>query len=392
MKYERFRELEKVFSKSEHEFTSAVLSSVNGEKYIDVLSTYYNLYKDSKTMWEYIKLINSEDTFVINGKGKSIQEIDKELLLALNNGDFNYILLEIENSTYEDMNLLYKYGNVFIKYDNDPLSFCTLSDFIRMREEIDYYKAEVCSEALFPLEQVTYIYDITKSFKYSDTEEDFSISRALHSCICSSKFVCVGYVKFMNQLLTELGFDCYTVEMKKHVASIVRIVDETYGIDGYYVFDPTADSRKKMCLCKDTNGDFSIKYQSSIVDSDEIIYDFGENSLYRSFLIPLEQYRDFYLGEESVSIFDKDGDDVTSMFLDRLNSYDKYIGQDLKCFLNLMYNVKCAEGYSKDDSLSQVCNLITINNVNPDDEHSLNSVLSEIDNEYRIEVKTYSKK
>ena len=392
MKYERFRELENIFSKSENEFTLAVLSSVNGEKYIDVLRSYYNLYKDSRTMWEYIKLINSEDTFVIKGKGKSIQELDKELFIALNNGDFNNILLEIQNRTYEDIDLLYKYGNVFIKYDKDPLSFCTLSDFVTMREEIDYYKSEVCSEALFPLEQVTYIYDITKSFKYSDTEEDFSISRALHSCVCSSKFVCVGYVKFMNQLLTELGFDCYTVEMKKHVASMVRIVDETYGIDGYYIFDPTVDSRRKMCLCKDTNDSVSVKYQSSIVDSDEIIHDFGEYSLYRVFLIPLEQYRDFYLGDESVSILDKDGDDVTSLFLDRLNSHDKYNGHDLKLFFKLMYNVKCAEGYSKDDSLSQVCNLITINNVNPDDESSINLVLSEIDSDYCVEAKTYSKK
>lgn len=79
--------------------------------------------------------------------------------------------------------------------------------------------------------------------------------------------VCVGYAQIMKIFCKKLGIECEYLsgsdqesydeihhrQGKSHAANIVHIVDEKYGIDGYYFCDACWDSKKDS---KQTNKNY----------------------------------------------------------------------------------------------------------------------------------------
>ena len=175
------------------------------------------------------------------------------------------------------------------------------------------------------------------------------------------------------------------------MVSIIKILDDKYNINGYFVFDPTADSLKKICLCRTDDGKRLIRY--GLDNNYEVIRYFDDMCLYREFMIPIEEYRSF--SDNNTSLFtvkDSDGKDVTRTFTKELNCFRNYFGHDLNTFFKLMYNVKQVEGYSKEDTIKIMCDLVLINDVYPYDIDSINAALSKLDKDYYVIKKSLARK
>ena len=163
------------------------------------------------------------------------------LLEENKNKGYGKIIINCENITYDDMDSLDDYADdILLKYSHN---MCTLEEFKSMRATIDYYKGLILAQDLSPLEQLTYTYDLIKSLEYEDSN-DKALSREIHSIIKSGKIVCVGYSRLIAQILSELGFSCYILDVCKkdnpkegHNRLVIRVVDEKYGIDGTHFDD-----------------------------------------------------------------------------------------------------------------------------------------------------------
>ena len=68
-----------------------------------------------------------------------------------------------------------------------------------MRATIDYYKEIL--EGLSPVEKVACVYDILKTMRYQENQNDKQRARNIHSIVSDGNIVCVGYSDFAKQLL-----------------------------------------------------------------------------------------------------------------------------------------------------------------------------------------------
>ena len=126
----------------------------------------------------------------------------------------------------------------------------------RMNNWVDKInKARVNGKPLSPFEKYLYAYQIVTQFKYTDEQifEARDISRVL-----SSKFiVCAGYSSILSELCRRVGIVCkrqgihaYDIEREdlkapgvvNHEECILYLNDPKYGIDGFFITDPTQDS------------------------------------------------------------------------------------------------------------------------------------------------------
>ncbi len=155
---------------------------------------------------------------------------------------------------------------------------------------------------LSPFEKYLYAYNIVKKFKkYKENEDDKSSSRLLYNLLDSEYMVCVGYTALFCDLLERLGIpnveysvrlanglenlkadtlvlpDYYDEEKKEevlieksgHARCKVNLVDPKYGIDGYYIADPTWDNDMEddfYNFCLMTNDEYLGINKNSFVD------------------------------------------------------------------------------------------------------------------------------
>lgn len=109
---------------------------------------------------------------------------------------------------------------------------------------------EINNSGFSQLEKMFAIYNMTTNIKkYSNERRGYGseASRSLFEYLNNSFMVCAGYVNFMENLCYLTGIPTFheRVETKsgeKHARLYTNIGDEKYGIDGYYVMDPTNDS------------------------------------------------------------------------------------------------------------------------------------------------------
>lgn len=291
----------------------------------------------------------------------------------------NSVKINLDNKNYENIHLLKKLENEYnlmIKYDGsyDEIS---LNDFVAMRETLNYYKELIEEENLSNFEKILYAYDIIKSFEYQEVEENENKndSRNIHSIIRNGKIVCVGYASFYSQLLKELGIESYSISTNVprngkifgHQRNIVNVVDNKYGIDGYYAFDPTWDSAHNVVKCIDANGEEKFKSTIKLEENDKVIKKYDNLVLYRHFLIPGYKYQEVFEGEElpdfnSLSIHDNNNektsmDDVNKDFL---NSRDF----DNNRLIEAIKIVRLKEGYSINNIDETIQDIIEVNKLN----------------------------
>ncbi len=238
----------------------------------------------------YIKIINKLESLGI----EATVEIDENII--------SNIKLKESGIPYTN----FKYVNITIF--RDGLHY-TLQEYLEEDKKLEDLILEIKDSNLSPFEKYLAIYNIVKQFKpYKENnsgyinylveqglEENEALefasdsnnkqyydkwlgennlidnsreeSRYLKYILNNDYMVCVGYAKLFIDLLERVGISAdylnvrvdtsydkgFTMEEKPvkfggHARVIVNLVDEKYGIDGYYIADPTWDNNMEIDL------------------------------------------------------------------------------------------------------------------------------------------------
>lgn len=153
--------------------------------------------------------------------------------------------------------------NIYVFVENMTLP---LKEYLKFEQQL--YKMVDEAKNLSPFEKYIYAYNKTKQFKeYKENKEDLNASRKLYSILENKFMVCVGFSEMFGDLLNKLGiantdlsvtvdtsYDDVSrgkeavegvervTEQAGHARRYVHINDDKYGIDGFYIADPTWDN------------------------------------------------------------------------------------------------------------------------------------------------------
>lgn len=140
-----------------------------------------------------------------------------------------------------------------------------LSKVIEAYGKMDGLVERINSLNLSPFEKFLLVHDYAANRIYKNAENDHLFfnadkSRSFVNVMTSDTIVCVGYAQIVKEFCKRLGIECeyisgdpldnideqgpHTKREPGHAANIVHIVDEKYGIDGFYFCDACWDSRK----------------------------------------------------------------------------------------------------------------------------------------------------
>jgi len=162
-----------------------------------------------------------------------------------------------------------QYNNLHINMNGTILSIEQYKKF----EQILYDMIEPAKE-LSPFERYIYAYNVTKKYKkYKENPDDKNMSRNLYEILQNEYMVCVGFSRMLGDLLDKLNIKSmdygvsvdtsYDTVIDKsavpvaeevvatragHARRMVYIKDEKYGINGFYVTDPTWDNDMEQDL------------------------------------------------------------------------------------------------------------------------------------------------
>ena len=161
------------------------------------------------------------------------------------------------------------YNNIFVESNSMTIP---LKEYLKFEKQL--HKIIEPAMNLSPFERYIYAYNKAKQFKeYKENEDDLSASRNLYKILENEFMVCVGFSNLFGDLLSKLGISSssYSVgvdtsydkaymkqeqvegvekstERVGHDRRYVYIKDEKYGIDGFYVSDPTWDNNLERDL------------------------------------------------------------------------------------------------------------------------------------------------
>ena len=162
--------------------------------------------------------------------------VEKYIVTILSPSDMNKVL----ESNYENPETWQ------IAYDLDDDSF-VLTSIPKCRSFFAYInriKTLVEKENLTDFEKVLRVYDIIKTYNYSDTSSNsLQLAEIVEAQTAGSK----GFNKLFSFVLSQLGINSFVgrekdPNKKESYVTLVDIKDEKYGVDGIYLFDPSMDS------------------------------------------------------------------------------------------------------------------------------------------------------
>lgn len=180
----------------------------------------------------------------------------EESISFLENNDFKKVYINHEFDFNREtcdkiVDLLGEREDVFISLKNE-LSFLSIKEYKKTIYTLNEMIDKIKRYDLSPLEQIVYAYDLVRERVYQkeDVDEGYEISRSLANVLSGDKIVCVGYVNIFNAILDELGINASlhtylpsNPKLTGHARSLVHVKDKKYDVDGYFIFDPTHDSR-----------------------------------------------------------------------------------------------------------------------------------------------------
>lgn len=352
-------------------------------KYVDGPLGYFTIYNGFESHDHVIEYKEVTDySTEERNKQKELKFTDfksiKDIINVLNEFEVKGIPIDkvsigIENKDYDDIFLIKDIENRYkctLLLDNNFLDVVSLTDFIAMRETLNYYKNLILESGLTNVEKIMYAYDLIKSFKYQEDEKNPDNSREIYNIIRDGKIVCVGYAKFLSQLLKEVGIDSFSIstsvpikdEIIGHQRNLIMVEDEKYGLDGLFAFDPTWDSACNLVKVVDEDGKESIKPKAKVKDGETIIKNYDNLSLYEFFLVSEREYQTVFEGEKMPNIetasFYTSSDKSNKVEVASEFSSSKRVGFDT--ILKIISNVKLKMGYSKEDVLNAIKEIIEI--------------------------------
>lgn len=236
------------------------------------------LINDSLTNNELKNIINDNSNFNISFSQQDIPRLEQvvKLLKPLNKNNKIIINVSDKNKFNEVVfNNDIEYENIYINASSSELK---LEDYLK-NEKLLYLMIEPAKN-LSPFEKYIYAYNITKLFKKYKDSSKVEESRSLYEILNNEYIVCAGYSNLFGDLLDKLGiknhyllqyvdtsydqpyqerelFGERKVTTKEgHARRYCHIVDSKYGIDGFYLADPTWDSRIEKEYFTDVDYDF----------------------------------------------------------------------------------------------------------------------------------------
>ncbi len=196
-----------------------------------------NDFSNIEKIIEALKSLKLENKVVINVK-------DKE--------KFNKFIFENNLS----------YSNLYVYYDFDEVN---INDYLRLEKKL--YSMILKAKDLSSFERYIVAYNVVKKYKKYRESEDKEDSRNLYRILENDFIVCRGFTVFFQDLLNKLGIESaifsvivdtsYDLANKGleaiegvtkvttrdyHSRCYVRIKDEKYALDGFYITDPTWDN------------------------------------------------------------------------------------------------------------------------------------------------------
>lgn len=154
-----------------------------------------------------------------------------------------------------DLNVLNN-TNVSITVERD-LSEYSLEEYQKEDEFLESLVADIRNSDLSPFERYIAVYNIVKQFKpYKENSEDKSQARDLRYILYNDYIVCAGFSKLLTDLARRVGVPVSKISLgvavenpeeeplksTGHARVLVNLKDPKYGIDGYYIADPTWDN------------------------------------------------------------------------------------------------------------------------------------------------------
>ena len=138
----------------------------------------------------------------------------------------------------------------------------TLKEVERANNSIEKVANKIKKHNFSPIEKLlkAYISVTQRDYRVEEENEDPSISRSIYGVLNSNKIVCVGYSSLLKAIMASV--DDKNIQLVENTIAtsvdglyadgyhrdlIVHIKDEKYGINGYFLLDPTWDSKNKIC-------------------------------------------------------------------------------------------------------------------------------------------------
>lgn len=175
-------------------------------------------------------------------------EIEQSLTVEIGQLEHNEFIIADNIQFFEE---LAKNGvNINFKYNNRKKIF-PLEEIIRMEHFMQSVVEDIKQKNFSPLEQLVAVYDVVKVFKpYNHEKDSISESRSLYEYLDNEYMVCAGYSDLivnlgrrLNAPYVEIGL---ATKREGHSRNYVNIVDEKYGIDGFYALDATWEQNGTM--------------------------------------------------------------------------------------------------------------------------------------------------
>lgn len=177
------------------------------------------------------------------------------------------------------LNDFMEYENYFLNLNTEipinvisqeNVSILSLNEMKELNSKLDSMVAEIKNSSLSPYEKYIAAYNIVKSFKkyklYLDNKGIDQLvsdqSRNPYLVLINQYIVCAGYSSLLHLLLKKLNIPSHEwiigvsdkseavaegslKDNDAHARLYVNIVDDKYGINGYYMCDPTFDNVDK---------------------------------------------------------------------------------------------------------------------------------------------------
>ena len=325
---------------------------------------------------------------------------DKELEKILELISVKYIYADIDlkckSSEFSEKRLatLEKYKDLRIKI-KDSEEIHHVDSFLKTQKKLNSLLKPVLAANLSEYEKYLYIYDIVKSYKYTEvpTEMSKTNSRGLNEIMDGPYIVCVGYAKFLEALLKKAGITARSYSLTGrangrdwgHQRNEIFIKDTKYNLFFSGLADATWDSRREhesSCLRKYAYANvpyskkeevFGEEYQFSnshikimSTDNFEDIKNMDINK-YDSIYKFLDHYKiqHKYTNMDSLDFLraDESTDDVEYLFNILTEVKSSYVYPNKHIFAEALINVRNAQykGINPEEMITEIATTVKIN-------------------------------
>lgn len=211
-------------------------------------------YLQNKNTKIFIEEENMDDAILISER---LHELGKE----------NHVIITIKNKELVTSKILSNH-NLLKENIDISLNFSTVPIKEYLRFEKMLYQMIEGSKNLSPFERYIYAYNVVKQYKeYRENGHYPRAARNLYDILENEFMVCIGYNHLLEDLLTkseikslprllevDISYDkedeneVISSKKAEHSRSYVYINDPKYGIDGFYITDPTWDNNLEKDL------------------------------------------------------------------------------------------------------------------------------------------------